>query len=652
MRRLRILQFVLPALLVLFVVWLVVEFRAVDDATKPEIERDNSDERVITGVEWVETVGGTRKLSAFVGELVEADEGRLHFVQIRNFTFYRRDQQQPVEIDADRGVLSGPPGARRIDFEGRVVFRDLRDGLTLRIPDLRVDEAAGEAWADDAVVIEAGNVGGSAGALVYGLEGQPTRFENLDLTGDDGTRLQARQALLFDGLDDAELVGDVRIEGPSGDRFEADRARFLRKDGRLSWIRAQGAVQAEFSKENDAPMRTAGDELEADWDRSGAPERVHMRGSAELTLGAHSIHGDDIETIRRTDTDQGIRWALGATGTVVVQGALADGRGWLRCNRFQAEADAEGGLLGAEASGEVRFKGGGAEASASRATLRDGDDRMQIILWGTPRRKARLTRERLEVAAVQIRTDSTGSFLDASGKVEATVLPTAAGEEAGPLQGMFHTAEAIHFVSETMEGKDHGRVTTFRGTVRAWQGERNLSAETVTLQRDARTLHASERVSSRFPRREDQPGTAAEDFIQIVADTLNFSDAQRRAVYEGHVRVRLTEGWVETTRLEADLLEDGGIEEIRGLGAVRLEFRRPSDEGEDEEWIHGNADRLVYVPADETIVLYGDTTPATVTQVGAGESRARVLRYRLDSGQLEVDSGDSDHGSIRTGEPG
>jgi hypothetical protein len=58
----------------------------------------------------------------------------------------------------------------------------------------------------------------------------------------------------------------------------------------------------------------------------------------------------------------------------------------------------------------------------------------------------------------------------------------------------------------------------------------------------------------------------------------------------------------------------------------------------------------VYETTARLLHVYGDKAPATVRSTGpkAGTTVGRVLRYDLDSGALEVESGERDRATIRT----
>ncbi len=223
-------------------------------------------------------------------------------------------------------------------------------------------------------------------------------------------------------------------------------------------------------------------------------------------------------------------------------------------------------------------------------------------------------------------------------------------EGASALSGLFSRNDAVHFVAARLESTQAGGHLVFSGGVRGWQGDQNLSAERVDVDEPEQRLTAEDGVTTRLPRSGDRAALREADFVQIGADSLVYEDPSRLAVYTGRVRVGIAEGWVEAERLEVELGPTGeGIREIRASEEVRIEFRQ-SGEDEPPRLVSGTADRLVYTPADETILLFGQGGPATVRQIGegGGTTSGRVLRYRVDLGTLEVDSGEQGPGTIKT----
>jgi len=638
----------LPVALVLFVALLAITLqRRPSVHITPDVGASAASQRV-EGLDFIEFKGGEATLR-FQAEVVEEmGQGEFHLEDIQRLELSREDHE-PLIISADRADIDGEAGKRMMHFEEGVRVEDPEEGLVLLLPMLDVDEAAAEARSAGELRIEGSTLKGAASSLVYGLAGQPSRLFDLDFEDVLEGNLVAGEAVLLDGLEDVELRQHVRVERPGGqEHFVASRVRIKRPNKQLRWAEAVGEVAGSFfvSPEELADFRS--DRMEVLWDAAGEVEQLTLTGDAEVRRGAESFAATSIDT-KRVGQDEP-EWRVEARGTVYLQGLVGLAPAWMRAERLEALLDAAFELRAAQAFGGVSFIGPQTRAEGDSARMDVGPERTEIQLFSNDRIKARFARERTRVAAEHIITDSAGEHLRAEGNVEATLMPATAASGDQTLEGLFQAERAIHFVAALLEGRDSGGHLTFSGGVRAWQGEQNLSAERIELERATNSLVAVDNVTTRLPRSGDAPAASEADYLQISAERLQYSDLDRRARYDGDVRVRLVEGWMESERLEVDVgKEQGGIQEIRAFGQVQIEFRDTA-EGAAPTMIAGKADRLVYSPPQELIWMIGDTAPATVRRIGGdgGTTSGRVLRYSLALGTLEVDSAARDSGRIRT----
>ena len=649
MRRLRFLRILLPVALIVFLVLVVYALRP-----PPQVHRESSagvEEagRLAKGFRFVELKGDTAVLDFDADLVAESEDGRVHLENIARFVVDRLEED-PVIVSAALGDYEGEPGQRFMRFTKRVELRDPTHGLLLSLPALEVDEAAGEARCTTELTFEGPTMNGRAASLVYGLRDQPTLFTDPVLVNADGLTVRAKTARLLDGLEDVELRDQV--EGHRGaEEFHAERLRWVRDAaGELRRIESAGdPASARLLLADGLSAEVVGRKLEAQWDASGMLEAFGIDGDgflrrADQTLAANEISG-------QRSGELGSRWDVLADGTVYLSTILAEEPAWLRADTLQAEFDAAFALQSALAVGQVRFEGPATRAEADRATFHPGRARGEIRMQAVERPKARLARGRIRVAGQRIITDPQGTSLLAEGRVEATLLPGAddAGSVAAP--GMFRVEDAVHFVARRLEGRDGGQLLTFSGGVRGWQQERNLAAETVILDQRQQTLTASVDVTTRIPRDAEQISLSEADYVQIGADRLEYDERARLAVYRDQVRVRLAEGWMEADRMEIDLSAgEERIREVRAFDRVRVEFHE-TQQGAAPRIIDGTADRMAYDPRERVVRLYGDASPATVRRIGesGGTTKGRVLRYRVDTGTLEVDSGEQGPARIRTG---
>jgi lipopolysaccharide transport protein LptA len=514
---------------------------------------------------------------------------------------------------------------------------------------LIVDEAAGEARSSGGVSLVGPKLEGSATSLVYGLDGQPTVMLNPDLKDPEGGTLTSDEALLLDGLDDVEFVGQVRAD--RGEEYlRTSRLKLVRGNGeRITEAWAFEGFEALFELSPDVWAEVRSGSMESHWDPSGNPDRFLLEGNAFLKRGTESMSAAVINAKRETGFEAG--WMIDASGSVFLRGRFSRGPAWLRAEGLKADFDPRMELRSAVATGNVSFDAEQTRAEAGRVQYRahsGGEGEIQLHAAG--RRKAWLAQGRTRIAAEKIVTDIQGENLLAENKVEATLLPESSGSAAGGITGMFAVGEAVHFVAATLEGERGGSRLTFSGAVRGWQGERNLSAETVVLDQEDSSLAASGEVTNRIPRDRETAALTEDDYVQVGASSLDYSETARKAEYRGEVSVRLAEGWLEAERMDVFLDAEGkGISEIRAFDNIRIEFR-DSPEGEAPTVVTGKADRLVYYPSDQSVLLFGDEEPAAVRRMGEAEgtTTGRVLRYHLDSGALEVDSAEQGPARIST----
>lgn len=648
MVRLRLLRILLPLLLLgvgwlLYLGWMprnTVHSRTTRHDTGPAESR-------ATAIWFVEYDGEERSVAGDVEQVRTGEDGRLHLEGIRDLEIHRQDRA-PLIVNAGRGDREGAEGKRVWNFAENVIFRENDRGLRLALPQLEIHEAAGEARSTSDIHFEAPNLSGHAAAMVYGLRGQPGKLLAPVLTDPHAGRVSAREATLWDGVRDIELIGEVTLV-QEGERLDAGRLRLWRgDDDRLERALATQSVWGSWPLGSGPAGHIRAEELDVLLDEQGLARRLWLKGDALLQRAAQSLAAATIEIERNGPA--GGTWRVTAADDVVAQALLAEAPGLLRTESLDATIDGSLMLQSATARGRVSFVGGDTRAEAGHATFVTNGGNGQIELFAEERGKARLLHGRMRVAAETIVTDMQGRHVVAEERVEASLLPAATSTAPDRNVHLFLPDDAIHFVAKRMESDDLGARLHFSGAVRGWQGERNLAAQEVIVDQQTRAIEADGEVSTRFPRLARQAAISESEYVQISGDRLRYDESRGLAVYSGDVRVRLAEGWLEARRVEVELAgETGEIHEVRAYESVRLEFDR-SGAGTLDAPVSGEADRAVYDPAGMRVLLYGDNAPAAVERrgEGGGTTTGRVLAYRLDLGTLHVDSGGQGPASIRT----
>jgi lipopolysaccharide transport protein LptA len=647
--RLKFFKILLPALLLPFLVFLALTVRERPASHTPSQGTAPFPGARAERIDLTDLSGGERRFTVQARVVQQDGQGRLHLEGIERLLL-DREAQPPLVVSAERGGVEGAAGQRLMRLEGGVNVQDDAAGLAVSLPTLEVNETTGEARSIGVVELRDPTYHGRAASVVYGLRGQPTQLTGVDFVGNDGSSLAAQQAVLREGPKDLEFQGEVRGAG-KGWKLASEHLDVQRDaEGRLRHATASDDVVGTGPPEpgGAGPARFEAGHVEATWDDLGRPGTLLLEGSALVRRGAASLAARRIEA-KRSNAAPPASWNVVAGGSIRATGLWAKAPAVVQSDTLEALVDARGELLRADLEGGVRFEGGGSAGEAAHLTYVPGG-KGRITLTAAPGRRARMARDRTRIAADEISTDPEGVELNAQGRVESSLLPSRLAPASGPpAGGLFQEGEAVHFVSARLKSRSAEERLDFDGGVRGWQGERNLSADHVDLKQRPEDLHARGNVTTRIPRA--RAGSVSEaDYIRVAAEQLDYDAEGRKAVYTGGVRVRQAEGWLEAARVEVQLASEGGdIREMVASGSVRFEFHSSAG-GSMPQPATGEGDRVEYTPEDNLIRLFGEGAPATVRRAGAqgGTTTGRVLRYRLDLGTIEVESGDRNRARIRT----
>lgn len=589
----------------------------------------------IEGFTFEEFSGDRKVLSVAAGVGTFDESGNFSVQDVRRVELHR-EGKPPLIARAERGAGTGPHGGRVLRLEGGVEVFDAEAGVRAALDSLEIDQPSGVARSLGTVSLESGSMTGKADAVIYGLGERPTEIFVLALRGADGSALEAAHAVVEPGERRLDLTGAVRVRSGRA-TLRSERVVLHRApDGRPERAEISLGLVLDADVESGGPLRATAEAGEVTWRADGEIAAAVLEGQARLRQAATEIDAQRIAAQRLPEAG----WDLRAEGSVRARGMTRGGDALLEARRLEGRTDEAGAIVRGDAVGTVRFRSERAIAESEKASFRPDDRQFPIVLEAPAGGRARVASGRTRVAAGVIRTDSEGTRLAARDRVEASLLPETEAAAKAEAPGPFRADEAVHFVSKELDSAEGGRVLAFRGEVKGWQGERHLSADEVEIDDRQEALRARGSVLTRFP----DPGRGLRQpaFVQVSAASLEYRGDAGSAVYEGSVRVRQREGWLESERLEIDLGEEPRreIREIRASGSVRFEYRAAEAETGTPP-ARGSADRLRHDPIARTLRLMGDRSPAEIRRPGdaGGSTRGRVLRYDLDSGAVDVESG-------------
>jgi lipopolysaccharide export system protein LptA len=596
------------------------------------------------GFRFNDLVGGRRRLLVEAGVGRIDDDGSFSVEDVRRAEI-DREGKPPLILAAPKGEGAGKEGKRVMRLEGGVTLRDDAAGLTISIPTVEVDQVAGVVRSLGEAHLTGGVWTGTASAIIHSLTGQPDQIMTLVLDDATGGHLEAQKATFDQGAGRLVLEGAV-VARQQGFEVSSDRI-VLERDaasGKLKRAEAGPGVRGSASRPDQAGGKFESKTAVATWGSDGQPDSLTLEGGARVEQTQGAVAADRIEVHSGTGGNR----AVAASGAVVVTGTLKRGPGYLLCDALSGTLSPKGDVHDGTAKGNVRFSGEGTTGEAAEAQFTMLGPEGSIVLLSGPSQRARAANGRTRVVADTITSDLKGRRTEAKGRVESTLLPDPSRKQATP---MFASDDAVHFVSTSLTSDAPSGVLVFRGDVRGWQGDRSLSASTIEVHQEGEKLDADGGVTTRVPR---QAGAALRegDYVQVTADRLAYRGAdQKNASYDGNVRVRLLEGWLEAPHLDGSFGEGsgGGLKTATATGGVRFEFRSRSTSG-GLTTATGKGDRAVFEAAGRVLRLFGDSGAATIVATGEkpGSTAGRVLRYELDTGALEVESGDRDRAVIKT----
>jgi lipopolysaccharide export system protein LptA len=425
---------------------------------------------------------------------------------------------------------------------------------------------------------------------------------------------------------------------------------------------------------------------------------LHVTGSAET-------HGESLAGVPKGKSAQGIELPLklttltaddldmtfvaGAEGKSEPQKLAAVGHTMLRQQAPAGEAEtsagdkldavfaqtqtngrAQLGLASAVQTGHVvvhragAVKAGAAQqfgsATADRASYDGGSEK--LTLTGS----AHLTQDNTTVTAATVVLDERTQDADAVGAVEATLEGDAAKSAPRPAPFTHVLAASAHFAHESKQAEFHG---TDAQPAKMWQDASQVQAATLLLDNAKRTfaargagptslIHAVLAGASSSTASTPKAAGRAR-YVRVAAAKLDYSDAQREAVFSGPqgVTMEAESGTIRAERAVAYLQSatEGLAREAAGakvatataaanaspLGGSLDHIVITGDVQLDQPGRHGTGEQLVYTAATGESVLTG--TPARMPKIVDAQQGSITGSSLLfgDAGSTIIVSGES-----------
>ena len=300
-----------------------------------------------------------------------------------------------------------------------------------------------------------------------------------------------------------------------------------------------------------------------------------------------------------------------------------------------------GGIASVVQRGKVRYNDAQRSAFANEAHYTPGDE--NLVLTGSPRwAEAGGT----TTARVLKLNRHTGDAF-AEGEVKTAYRETRP-QPGGALLG---GSEPIHVTANSMTANRQTSIAIYSGSARLWQGSNIIEAPVIEFDHTNRLLKAKsarQPVSTVFVQNDgDSKGTP----VTVTSSSLTYSDPQHRAVFQGAVLLKSTDGTVSTDTADVLLkpknqstqqgISDATqIEKIVARGHVVVQQPSRKAVGNtmtytaaDGKYVmsggrpsifdaeHGltTGDSLTFYSRDDTVLVGSGSTTRTVTQTHTGK---------------------------------
>jgi lipopolysaccharide export system protein LptA len=294
-----------------------------------------------------------------------------------------------------------------------------------------------------------------------------------------------------------------------------------------------------------------------------------------------------------------------------------------------------GNVTSLEQNGNFQYSEAARNITADRATFAPAAD--VITIAGSPRLRDKDAGLALSAQAMRLNRRTGEAAADGEVKGSYTQMRPSGG-------AMLAGSEPVHVTAQAAVASRDGR-GRFTGSARLWQGANIVQAPVIEFDRARRSLAAS------VPR--GATGRVQTSFVQIDSDgrqvpvnvtagKLTYSDADRRAVFEGVVHVRSPIATISAQRVEVVLRPAGQlpatkqsasqVQSITASGNLVIEQRNPARKAFGE--------KLVYTASDGKFELSGKPGQLpSIFDAELGNITGDSLTFHSRDDKVQVKSG-------------
>jgi lipopolysaccharide export system protein LptA len=296
--------------------------------------------------------------------------------------------------------------------------------------------------------------------------------------------------------------------------------------------------------------------------------------------------------------------------------------------------------------GHFSYQSGTQQAFAAIARYTPADQ--ILLLTGSPR----FIDSASETTAETMRLNRADGQAFAFGNVKTTYNQL----KPQPNGGMLASSDPIHVTAERMTAYNSPAVAVYTGNARLWQDANVVQAPTIQFQKEARRVVADSNAPKGVTTNlisEDKNGKATAVFI--TAEHLTYSDAERKARYEGDVVAQGPDVTIRCAQMDVFFAPSSlpAAQQSSATGEVPAEPQAKLEKiiasGSvvvTQPLRRATGDRLIYTASDDKFVLNGG--PPSIFDAEHGKITGDSLTlYRTDD-RVIVDGSSSSPAVTRT----
>jgi lipopolysaccharide export system protein LptA len=195
----------------------------------------------------------------------------------------------------------------------------------------------------------------------------------------------------------------------------------------------------------------------------------------------------------------------------------------------------------------------------------------------------------------------------ASGEVKSSYMNKSGRKDTLPL---FESDKILFIASDRLSVRQKNDVL-YSGNVRAWQEENSISARELAIDLGKKRVEARGDVISRFQNvaslkssdtEENPEKQSSLQKAEVHSDSLIYSSEENRALYSGHVVVKMEDREISCGELQIQLSREGKAKKMLAQNDVILKTSGYSSTG----------DKLEYDMSERHAVMHGNAEPAKV----------------------------------------